>query len=279
MNTNSSIPKLEPTLRLFSKFVTEAGIFTEKTSSSYVSYIRNADAVLGNMIMDYIFDYIGSENHLECFMKKCDSMAASMPAYDKVRPAVKAFALYIFGTFYADDSINLVFSHRELAQFVAKTAIFVTTNVIEKVKCGSLGTRDNRRQNGNIYASWDGMTSTRYGKVGNPKNGKRTNTSPNYGLKCAILESLQLSGRLKYTIFQNYEVCHIWNLTDDPRYFASIQNLVLIPRSIAGLTDHNEYVKSVLRYRAYKLFGFNPMNVSIEKPTGYEYIKWKPLPF
>ena len=55
-------------------------------------------------------------------------------------------------------------------------------------------------------------------------------------------------------MFKDYEVCHVWDLPGDRQYYASIANLVLVPRALAQLTDHNDAVKNLLRRRAYEYF-------------------------
>lgn len=42
-----------------------------------------------------------------------------------------------------------------------------------------------------------------------------------------------------------------------------IANLVLIPRALAGLTDHRQAMQTILQYRAYELYGWHPD----EQPT------------
>lgn len=56
-----------------------------------------------------------------------------------------------------------------------------------------------------------------------------------------------------------FESCHIWpNTCYDHRYNTTIANLVLIPRAIAGLSDHDPEVQAVLQYRSYELYGWYP---------------------
>ncbi|MFZ3131629.1 MAG: hypothetical protein WA125_11145 [Desulfosporosinus sp.] len=56
-----------------------------------------------------------------------------------------------------------------------------------------------------------------------------------------------------------FESCHIWpNTCYDPQYHTTIANLVLIPRAIAGLSDHDPEVQAVLQYRSYELYGWYP---------------------
>ena len=56
-----------------------------------------------------------------------------------------------------------------------------------------------------------------------------------------------------------YETCHIWkDSCHDQKYHTCFANLVLLPRAIAALSDHNDNIRDILKYRAYKLFGFWP---------------------
>jgi hypothetical protein len=83
------------------------------------------------------------------------------------------------------------------------------------------------------------------------------------------------------TMLRGFETCHIWPMTCyDPRYHTAIANLVLLPRALAGLTDHDRHVQSVLQYRAFELYQWSPEGVQRpERPDGYP-DGWKPpLPF
>jgi len=76
------------------------------------------------------------------------------------------------------------------------------------------------------------------------------NTYANVALKRAIGNA---------TTFVGFETCHIWPLSCyDVRYHTLVPNLVLLPRAIAGLTDHDEHVQECLQYRAFELFGWYP---------------------
>lgn len=68
-----------------------------------------------------------------------------------------------------------------------------------------------------------------------------------------------------------FETCHVWPKTCyDCRYHTAIPNLVLIPRALAGLTDHDRSVQAALQYRSYELYGWHPEEVPVpERPAGY----------
>ncbi|WP_060994175.1 hypothetical protein [uncultured Aliivibrio sp.] len=59
--------------------------------------------------------------------------------------------------------------------------------------------------------------------------------------------------------FIGFEVCHIWKSSCyDPVYHTTIANLVLIPRALAALSDHNCTISSILKYRSFELYGWFP---------------------
>lgn len=52
-----------------------------------------------------------------------------------------------------------------------------------------------------------------------------------------------------------FEVCHIWPTTAyDPRYHTALPNLVLLPRALAGLSDHDHHIGRVLQFKSYTLY-------------------------
>lgn len=68
-----------------------------------------------------------------------------------------------------------------------------------------------------------------------------------------------IKSALAPTKFVGFEAAHIWPGTCyDERYHTLVANLVLLPRPIAGLSDHHPHVRKCLQYRAYELFGWHP---------------------
>lgn len=58
---------------------------------------------------------------------------------------------------------------------------------------------------------------------------------------------------------KGFETCHIWPKTCyDERYHTAPANLVLLPRALASLSDHDAEVQKVLQYRAFELYGWWP---------------------
>ena len=135
----------------------------------------------------------------------------------------------------------------DIAQLVAKCAIFAPPDVVTpKIVDRSALLYPKVRRGRN--------TSKNKEKRGSIINGVRIddNTYANRGIK-KILGNYD---------FKNYEVCHIWpNTATDERYYSMIPNLVLLPRAIAGLTDHLESIQQILQYRAFSLYRWKPDEV------------------
>lgn len=68
-----------------------------------------------------------------------------------------------------------------------------------------------------------------------------------------------------------FECCHIWPKTCyDTRYHTAVANLVLLPRALAGLTDHNLAIQRAIQYRAFELYGWHPEEQSPPaRPANY----------
>ena len=92
------------------------------------------------------------------------------------------------------------------------------------------------------------------------------NTYANRAMKEAISKGIK---------FEDFEVCHIWpGTTYDERYHTLLQNLVLIPRALAGLTDHLDDVINMLKYRAWELYGWRPDGQNIPQKPNYYPSSW-----
>ena len=169
-------------------------------------------------------------------------------------------------------------------QLIAQSAIFCTKEVFEKVISGECGSYENKKNNGNKYGSWYYCKYQR-ARVGQKRReviGNITlddNTYANSAIKYAILEGLEKYGIHKRDkqIFKGFEACHIWpNTCIDARYHTSVANLVLIPREIAGLTDHCDAVVELLKYEAWKRFGFKPEEEDVpQRPKYYKDVIWR----
>lgn len=81
------------------------------------------------------------------------------------------------------------------------------------------------------------------------------------------------------------EASHVWPLTTyDERYHTCIANIVLLPASIAGLSDKHPGVIAALKYRSFELFDWYPVDIAgvsqqkPERPDCYPAVWRKPEP-
>jgi hypothetical protein len=205
------------------------------------------------------------------------------------KSAYKQLATSVLGIFYANIwafSNNSSKIDEVLCQIVAQNALFASEDIVKDVINGNQGTNENRNNNGNKYASWDYMSTVRdmknKGKIITVRAGGNTykcraddNTYANRYIKQAVSISKNIKGRISKT-FVDYEACHVWDIPGDPRYYASIANLVLLPRAFGQLSDHCPAVKALLRYEVYHRFGFLPTGKQVPtRPTFYGQIKWR----
>lgn len=264
--------------------------FNDVDGRKYASYVKGIDKLNGHQTVDWIMSVVKKKGTVDDILKLYDSYFATNPCErwdDKTRKnhrtGFKQFSEVILGFF----SANVWLSRGRgkttdlfLCQLIADNAIFASSLVVEKVREGKMGSEGNKK---NEYASWDYMAHARI----NNENGEKVkkdevvyplirerypdisdsvivddNTIANQAIKRAVIASFKERygglGTSMYYAFQDYEVCHIWDKPWDRRYYASIANLVLIPRALAALTDHNNMVKNLLRYEAFQRFKFKP---------------------
>lgn len=73
-----------------------------------------------------------------------------------------------------------------------------------------------------------------------------------------------------------FEACHIWPLTCyDERFHTAIANIVLLPRALAGLSDHDEEIQKVLQYRACELYSWWPDDQSQPERPDFFPSSWR----
>ena len=262
---------------------------TSGSINSYRSYLNTLESANGNNTIGWIKDAISdSDDYSTCIniiKQEFDSFNQSNPAAipvnqrSKIKSALVSFATFIYSYLNAEAALlwGGLINEVQLAQLVADTAIFATPETVKDVKEGKKGRKENLG-NGNPYASWDCMSSIRDIKNrGRIINGVYCddNTRANHAIKRAVLDALQWGQNAKLSYFRGFEACHIYDLVKDRRYYTSIMNLVLVPRALAALTDHNEYVKKVLKYHVYKLFKFYVGSTPPKEPKNYQNIKWR----
>lgn len=270
-------------------------------NSQYVNYLRSIDNANGQQTVNWIDSVIQNKGTLFDALKKFDEVFANnskgwgQKTLSNYRTGYKKFAEVVIGLFSANTWLTRDNTSLALCQLVADNALFASQTVVDYVKSGQAGSNDNLNKGGNPYASWDRLKHIRDTKV---KKGTvipdplplgatygdmiaDDNTIANQAMKKAVIMSFEKSfGPLKISSyvnrFRDYEVCHIWDYPEDRRYYASIANLVLLPRAIAGLSDHSDAVKDLLRYEAFKRFKFKPCGaLDPQCPDFYSKIKWR----
>jgi hypothetical protein len=154
----------------------------------------------------------------------------------------------------------------DLGALVAATGIWANPDVFKLLKIENTF--------GVWYQNVRRAAQKRGEKKGEEINGVRMddNTYANFAIEGAI-------GKVRQT--SNVEVCHIWpRSTYDERYHTCIANLVLLPRSVAGLSDKHPPVVAALQHRAFVLYGWYPADIGgvpvrpPEKPPSYP-TKWR----
>lgn len=269
-------------LQIWQASLTNTNRVKPASLKSYVSYLNSLDKANGGMTATWILDVVKRPRPVDPVneaLKTFDNANLSSPSLAKWRTAYKSLCEAILGVYFAnvwafsDTSVEL-----ELCQLVARNAIFASKDVVDDVRNGRLGTAQNKGI-GNRYASWDHMTHVRCKKGGTVPAGciPDDNTCANHYIKQAVINSYNLP-IASIQAFSGYEACHVWDVPYDPRYYASIANLVLVPRAFGQLTDHSDAVKALLRYEVYKRFGFKPDGTNAPaKPTYYNKIVWRTL--
>ncbi len=261
---------------------------------SYQSYLNGLNKANGGKTAQWISEIIKGktiDDPVEEAIKKFESFfnnytGKSQSTIDNWKTAYKSLSESIIGLFYGN--VWAFYNNRQkydeyLCQTVAQNALFPSKEIVEDVIHGKLGTQKNISLGGNPYASWDHMEHVRV--TGTKKGTSITtygfqckaddNTSANHYIKQAILRSLNLKS-CSFDCFHDYEACHVWDKPDDPRYYASIANLILLPRAFGQLTDHCNAVKELLRYEVFKRFGFKPDSERVpSKPDFYDKIVWR----
>ena len=68
-----------------------------------------------------------------------------------------------------------------------------------------------------------------------------------------------------------FEACHIWpGSAYDPTCHTVLANLLLLPRPLASLSDHDVNIQAALKYRAFELYGWYPPTEQVPvKPEHY----------
>jgi len=90
----------------------------------------------------------------------------------------------------------------------------------------------------------------------------------------------QAAGIVRSSI-RGFEACHIWPQSCyDSRCHTVIANLVLLPRPLAGLSDHDPEIRTALQFRAFELFNWCPPDqIPPTRPAFFPTTWSSPMPF
>ena len=267
---------LETILADYEGYLLRCGTISSRSHKSYLSYVRSLDKANEGKTCEWLRMAVVSENPIE-------SLSQLFSEYFNAYPEKKALAqwktgLMSLGDFVCgitDSSINLrsinIKNFDSLAcQLVAQSAIFCPVEIFLSVK--------------NAYGSWYNCKYQRarhFQKRGDKCDNVTLddNTYANNAIKLAVLKGLDKYGIHGSTrqVFKGFETCHIWPETCyDARYHTSVGNVVLLPREVAGLTDHCQAVEDLLKYEAWKRFRFKPDEEAVpSKPKNYNKIIWR----
>ena len=257
------------------------------SQKSYVSYVKSLDKANEGQTCQWLTDAVATDAPTKYLSDTFDEYFKKNPektAQNQWKTGLKRLGDFICGFTHSSTNLHSIKNFESIAcELVAQSAIFCPTEIFEMVKNGELGSRENIGI-GNIYGSWYNCKYQRakhFQKRGE-KCGDITfddNTYANNAIKLALLKGLERYGihGSSRQIFKGFETCHIWPDTCyDARYHTSVANVVLLPREVAGLTDHCQAVKELLQYEAWKRFGFKPAEKDIpSKPKNYNDIVWR----
>lgn len=254
---------------------------------SYVSYIKSLDKVNEGLTYQWLQDATTNENPIKYLSDTFDEYFKNNP--DKTpqtqwKTGLKRLGDFICGFTHSTTNLHSIKDFDYIAcELVAQSAIFCSKEVFDKVKSGELGSRENIGI-GNAYGSW---YNCKYQRATPQQKRRETigdvtlddNTYANTAIKMAILKGLEkfgIHGNEKQ-IFKGFEACHIWPKTCyDARYHTCVANIILLPREIAGLTDHCQAVEDLLKYEAWRRFGFKPDEADAPpRPNNYSKIVWR----
>ena len=255
---------------------------------SYISYVKSLDKANEGQTRQWLTDAVANDDPIKYLSDTLDEYFKNNPQKNSLnqwKTGLKRLGDFICGFTHSTTNLRSIKNFDSIAcELIAQSAIFCPKEVFEMVKNGELGSRENIGI-GNIYGSWYNCKYQRakhFQKRGE-KCGDITfddNTYANNAIKLAILKGLEKYGihGSSRQIFKGFETCHIWPDTCyDARYHTSVANVVLLPREIAGLTDHCQAVEDLLKYEAWKRFGFKPDEEDVpQRPKNYNEKLWRP---
>ena len=281
---------LEVILTDYEGYLSRCVNVNSRSQKSYLSYIRSLDKANEGQTCEWLRKAVASEKPMKTLSQLFDDYFNAYPekkSLSQWKTGLNSLGEYLCGIIDSPtnlSAINIKNFDTLACQLVAQTAVFCSKEIFNKVKDGEEGSTENKKRKGNEFGTWYHYTVQRAedGKKGDIIAGDvrlDDNTYANKAIKTAVIKgykyyAIYVGAKQK---FKGYEVCHIWPKTCyDARYHTSVGNLVLLPREVAGLTDHCQAVEDLLKYEAWKRFRFKPDEEAVpSKPKNYNKIIWR----
>ncbi len=261
----------------------EEGLINKQIIENWIKPVLNykeTDRPLQKVIDSFNTEFSGKGNIGSYSIPEC-------------KTALSSFTKFVLGYYKAYALTELSTIEMEYCKMVAQNALFCSVDVAEKVKIGFLGSVDNINNSGNPYYSWycckfqrqhpderqKGIKTKPFPVGGYKPTCINTiildlNTQAQLAIKNAIIQSLPDFIRTIHKNFEGYMACHIWDASCyDYRYHTSVFNLVLLPKSIGGLSDYSQEVKRLLEWESAYRFGVFPKGKNLVKPKYYEAVE------
>lgn len=80
---------------------------------------------------------------------------------------------------------------------------------------------------------------------------------------------------MKYGQLKDVQYNHVYSMSNNVEYYTSLANICITPAYLAKLTDTNEEIKALLKYRVFDIYNFLPQDTARPlKPTDYDNLIW-----
>lgn len=265
--TNPQKTSFEELLADFKDYMIHDGK-SKGTIENYTSHLTQINDGNKNNIITWLEGVKHDKNPIKSLCDRYDEQCSN----SNWKSALILLGKFVFGKINAQvnlASVSIKNFDQMACKLVAQSAIFCSKEVFENVKIGKLGS-SKYNKDGNDEGAWYGQKYRRANaneerRVNDPNDTTvrlDDNTYANKAIKYAICEDLKkygISVSINDFSKNEFEACHIWDETCyNEKYHTSVANLVLLPRSLASLTDHCDAVKKLLQYEAWERFKFKP---------------------
>jgi hypothetical protein len=89
-------------------------------------------------------------------------------------------------------------------------------------------------------------------------------------------DTLIWANRISRNNYCDVQFCHIWDNSYDVSLYSNLANICIMPAFLAKLSDTDQNIKSLLRYRAFEIYqGFKSIvDIDPQKPRIYDELNW-----